>query len=416
MSKKKQTSRRTTQGAEQPQTVSDAHNTGQQKPSEQSCLQIASQAANAAILLPEIFEAILLQLDQATLLTTVQRVCRAWHRFMASSTQVQRYLFFEPDPRTTQQALQNPLLHQLLGPDLFFNMPHILAPIPQGQTSKRPPDPVVRISRYAPQNILKMQLPMTKMGPDRRLHAAFVRKGASWRRMLPSQPAGSTRELLHFVGHEYYDHRFRPSAHGTSKFFDRRAWALSFRHRLRPTRAAEQELDGRLMGTNVGEGEVGDTSLRMGELYDAMYYILWGSDISMGHINQACAVMLSDEVMRVMRGVGQQLWEEQQAPSPSQPGLAADATVTDIAPTHQWAIFSSLEYGRTEPGFIPEKERDAAMTRSTSISAIPHEWARHRCARLQRERRSCEWIFESEGYDEERTKRFLRLQSERDSL
>ncbi|KAJ1326962.1 F-box-like domain-containing protein [Microdochium nivale] len=368
---------------------------------------------SAAFLVVEILESILLELDQTTLLTSAQRVCRAWHRCIATSSQLQRWLFFEPNPQHGEQQQQepwhNPLLRRLLGPHLFFAEPRVL-PLdrsPHDWTAWAP-NPAVQIWRYAPQDVVKMRLPIANVGPGRRgPQAAFAREGASWRRMLPSQPAGE--QLLHFVDPLWYDERDRVGGQvGKATCFWRAKWQSSFRHRLHSTTMTDCK-------RKDSDGGKQQDCLRMGELYDAMYYILWGSDMPNGCVNQACAVLLTDEVHKAMMGTAS--------------GTAAGSAITgheypqpqpaaggDVGGGFQWAIFSSLACGREVPGSLPHKEAMAAAGRSASISAEPHEWVRKMLARRQRERRSCEWMFRSADYDEERTKRFLRLQSPRDDL
>ncbi|KAH7024921.1 uncharacterized protein B0I36DRAFT_353106 [Microdochium trichocladiopsis] len=326
-----------------------------------------SPAFSAAFSIPEVFESILLQLDQGTLLTSAQRVCRAWHRFITTSPQLQRHLFLLPAAQTKQHAQPNPLLEHLLGP-LLFAEPHIITDPPG------PSGPYAVIQRHAPPDILSLKLPMADMRSQRRHHEAFLRAGASWRRMLPSQPPPT--EVLHFIHLTPYldnDHlsavmgRLGPGTRVVRQYtIDRARWGRHFHHRL------------------VFGGEEADGCLRMGLLYDMMYYLLWGSDIPQGCINTGSAGLLSDKALRIMQGsslVGEQQQHHivhhnsssatQTAGHPvrkqQQPPQCQPPTIT------RWAIFSSLDCGRWTPGFVPEREQAAAMHRSSSISANPQD-------------------------------------------
>lgn len=46
--------------------------------------------------IPELLELILLHVDLRTILTSAQRVSRAWHALVTTSTALQRALFFAP--------------------------------------------------------------------------------------------------------------------------------------------------------------------------------------------------------------------------------------------------------------------------------------------------------------------------------
>ena len=173
----------------------------------------------------ELLEAILLHVDERTLLVSAQRVSTVWRRTITTSPPLQRRLFFLPPLRNDTTSSNpapllapNPLL-QLAFPCLF----------PPRQTT---PNPDSR-----PKNLVTTLLPASRFRPAyynpplparppkalfnsyglgkhayypplldvrrrRGVHLACARAGASWRRMLLSSPpvcvvarAGTARDL-----------------------------------------------------------------------------------------------------------------------------------------------------------------------------------------------------------------------------
>ncbi|KAL1998093.1 hypothetical protein VTN02DRAFT_6876 [Thermoascus thermophilus] len=124
---------------------------------------------------PELLERILLHLDLRTLLTAAQRVCRAWTRLIASSPALQRALFFRPVPyelsgnnivtgkrkRKKGEKVYNPLLAELFPP--FFPRP------------------------TTPNRLDQLDLDLD-LARNPTKQAAYLRRDASWRRMLVQQP------------------------------------------------------------------------------------------------------------------------------------------------------------------------------------------------------------------------------------
>lgn len=166
----------------------------------------------------ELVEAILCQYDEWTLLVSAQRVCTLWRDIILRSSYLQQRLFFKPEPDFTNkdigQALsrrQNPLLESAFAP-LFL----------EG----------VEISMR--DHSLLRELPISNFKCRRKKHLAFVRPGASWRRMLVSQPP------LRKVG---YMHAMKTPG--------------------RPPR------DFRGCSFEVTDG------LRMGQFYDVVHRIIW---------------------------------------------------------------------------------------------------------------------------------------------
>lgn len=128
---------------------------------------IASKAIDvqtAVISTPELLESILLQLDQRTLLISAQRVSRGWNSLIRESPAIQKALFFEQDP-TTGKCRRNPLLAALFPP--WFDTP----------TTGR------GTNMWHPDVFAGLPLAASEKKD------AFLRRGASWRRMLTQQPA-----------------------------------------------------------------------------------------------------------------------------------------------------------------------------------------------------------------------------------
>ncbi|KAL3475110.1 hypothetical protein BJX99DRAFT_230251 [Aspergillus californicus] len=118
---------------------------------------------------PELLEMILAQpdLDMRTLLTSAQRVCRTWANLIRTSPTIQRALFFAPS-RGSDRGLNDK--EKILNPLLAETFHSIFQ-----QPSDKDEHPQLKFSDLA----------MTK---DAGAMARFVRKDASWRRMLVTQP------------------------------------------------------------------------------------------------------------------------------------------------------------------------------------------------------------------------------------
>lgn len=113
---------------------------------------------------PEILEMILLQTDMRTLLTSAQRVCRAWLHLITKSPSIQKALFFTPmkdSDRGSDTKRINPLLADAFAP-IF------------------PPKDGSEKHKFDFSNLNWTKDPSSM--------ARFVRKDASWRRMLVQQP------------------------------------------------------------------------------------------------------------------------------------------------------------------------------------------------------------------------------------
>lgn len=130
-------------------------------------------ATNKVLDTPEILEMILARVDMRTLLTSAQRVCRDWVNLISKSPSIQKALFFTPIKDSEwgmEKRFINPLLEETF-PSFF---------------------PARGRPKYYKFNF--SDLPMTK---NALAMAQFVRKEASWRKMLVQQPPVSGIGLLH---------------------------------------------------------------------------------------------------------------------------------------------------------------------------------------------------------------------------
>jgi hypothetical protein len=130
---------------------------------------MASSEPHKIFLITEILELILLKTDTRTLLTSTQRVCRKWHFLVQGSYELQAALFFKPVRYTLPRGMpgiRNPLLEECIWPWFCAR---------QARNWRAPPvEGGTKIPQIDPQS-------------DR----IFLRKGASWKRMLFQQPPRS---------------------------------------------------------------------------------------------------------------------------------------------------------------------------------------------------------------------------------
>ncbi|KAI9151371.1 hypothetical protein HJFPF1_08573 [Paramyrothecium foliicola] len=108
---------------------------------------------------PELMLNILLNVDMRTLLTSVPRVCRQWHKLTGGSTPIQKALYLKPDFDATPRHI-NPLLAKAF--------PGFVG---EGKLKHLNTSEFSNISLAAEGN-----------------KELFMRKDASWRKMLISQP------------------------------------------------------------------------------------------------------------------------------------------------------------------------------------------------------------------------------------
>ncbi|OGM49862.1 hypothetical protein ABOM_001476 [Aspergillus bombycis] len=134
-----------------------------------------------------ILEAILLQTEIRTLLTSATRVCRSWNGIIQSSTSLQAALFLKPAkapaffPKPSengvrwsychQKRTRNPFIETGIWPDFFRKRLH------------NPSDRAWQIQE---------DFPLIDPGKEK----AYLREEASWRRMLLHQPPTSHLALI----------------------------------------------------------------------------------------------------------------------------------------------------------------------------------------------------------------------------
>ncbi|KAM0814533.1 putative F-box domain-containing protein [Seiridium cardinale] len=171
----------------------------------------------------ELLEAILLQVDMATLLVSASRVSRAWHNVMMNSIAIQQALYFKPTPakthkhkthKSTQEGAQaprqsstceepdeipqlNPLLMEkfspcffdLSGDRIFFRRSGSFYALPWTARPHEEVDFTHPFKSGSYRTLRKPTAPTAEAARQESLaRSRFTRKGASWRRMLVSQP------------------------------------------------------------------------------------------------------------------------------------------------------------------------------------------------------------------------------------
>ncbi|VUC21615.1 unnamed protein product [Clonostachys rosea] len=142
-----------------------------------------SPSMEAVFATEELFDDILLRLPIELILTAVQRVSKTWQRQIESSHRLQRHLFLRPDNSKTLQETQgdciiNPLLYKHFGPMLGRREEQ------SGGTDVVASQPRARRLGMG----YDMHLSIADMSGGRVQHKRFACAGASWRRMLISQP------------------------------------------------------------------------------------------------------------------------------------------------------------------------------------------------------------------------------------
>ncbi|KAJ5171955.1 hypothetical protein N7492_004548 [Penicillium capsulatum] len=138
--------------------------------------------------IPELLELILLHLDLRTLLTTAQSTCRAWTSLIRNSPRIQQALFFAS--ANHREKVYNPLLAEKFSP--FF---------PNDSPGSEYP-----LFTFTACDMFKT--------PDQT--NAFMRKEASWRRMLVQQPP------VPGIGYIKIRHAMRHTSYAQSKMTPRK--------------------------------------------------------------------------------------------------------------------------------------------------------------------------------------------------
>lgn len=145
-------------------------------------------AMQSVLATEELLVAILAQVDMRTLLLSTQRVSRHWHSIISASLPVQRALYFQPEtiskavePGFIPHKTQNPLLKDVF-PAWFENIDASMPRLPDGDEPwyHYPATAMMSYTRFE-----ELPLYQASLKPD---DNPFLRPGASWRRMLTSQP------------------------------------------------------------------------------------------------------------------------------------------------------------------------------------------------------------------------------------
>ncbi|RFU71965.1 f-box domain-containing [Trichoderma arundinaceum] len=162
---------------------------------------------------PELLESIFLKLDMVTLLTSVQRVSKMCKRVIDGSIALQRKLYFRPDPNaelglhpqakwTKDSRKVFPVLNTLLlryFSSCFFNFGGVYGWLRRAESfyENRWTRHRHRLKRvdtlFGRHTVYKSMPPDPELNETEKLEAAqdrdrFTRAGASWRKMMVSQP------------------------------------------------------------------------------------------------------------------------------------------------------------------------------------------------------------------------------------
>ncbi|CAG9994540.1 unnamed protein product [Clonostachys byssicola] len=158
-----------------------------------------SPKAQQVFATPELLETILRMVeDMPTMIASAPLVCRAWKNHIDTSPALQRDLFFAQDLKTTMSDPDadvsfrlNPLLTQHFGALIKVPLNFDYTRLGSGEEAMLDIKKLVKtgmsITKYKAQNLRKTGLSVNKH-KGRSLHDKFSYKGASWRRMLITQP------------------------------------------------------------------------------------------------------------------------------------------------------------------------------------------------------------------------------------
>jgi hypothetical protein len=162
----------------------------------QKVIQVKLSAQMVVLSNPYLLEMIILQLDIRTLLMSAQLVCHTWGSTITSSSSIQQALFFRALPRGSSNAVEktyNPLLAELF-PSFFPQDPSPSAPKNWGDEDIR--ETSSSIDGKVTLNFALSSLDMVRH-PEKM--DAYLRKDASWRRMLVQQPPALSVSYLKFT-------------------------------------------------------------------------------------------------------------------------------------------------------------------------------------------------------------------------
>lgn len=201
-------------------------------------MQEQEQPQTKVLTTPELLEIILLHLDTRTLLVSAQRVCQTWAVLIQSSPAIQQALFFQPftpkpkqgkwhaksiwnsilpsplkkDTKLDQGSIYNPLLVQAFRP--FFPSVHEYPPIHDNE--EKATETEHEGKEQEKENPFSFK-PLDLLSSAQK-KSAYMRKEASWRKMLLRQPpvyGGVTIFKMHhaMLGDSYKCYKVRLSIH-----------------------------------------------------------------------------------------------------------------------------------------------------------------------------------------------------------
>jgi len=249
------------------------------------------------LLIPELLEEILLHLDMATLLVSAQRVSTLWFDVISRSKRLQQALFFTPITPSVKPSLaySNPKKYPLRGHSPYHKeIVSTFNPLLQKHFG-----PVFFTSGSSPCILNKNNFSKSlNWGPDYRdedgepakllsRHKAFTRTGASWRRMLVSQPAPPA------LGFVWWEHRSR--LQNVYEYIIRQSRCSSPPSSV-SSASSTSSLSSASSTSSTESSEslpLSETGLRFGSLYDLVqdqtsatlnlgFYVGWGNYIPVG--------------------------------------------------------------------------------------------------------------------------------------
>jgi len=257
---------------------------------------------------PELLELIFLSFDIPFLVTIIQRVSKFWHAVIAASAALQQHLFLQPIPSTPSPSdppLPNP--HRTFNP-LLYKYFKDLFPYDSGAPPKsyrdlhnsagHPPSPAregivssqFHVSHFswriasAPGDEEPLP-PIADIRNGGARHYAFTRKGASWRRMLVSQPPPVR---IARIG-DFDRVRVRRERRGVGDAYGA-VWGAVVQAESRIPKQALQEVPTRMVELKGG--------LRMGNLVDELWESAFGREYPWVVSTAWCAWRVPEEMRR----------------------------------------------------------------------------------------------------------------------
>ncbi|KAK1997975.1 F-box domain-containing protein [Colletotrichum falcatum] len=318
----------------------------------------SGDAMEAVLAIPELLEAILVQVDMRTLLLSAGRVSRTWKALMDGSPALQQTLFFMPVsdvsrgticglegtpfpkvpseyrlPSHSDARLINPLLAEKFDKCFFDFGPTYSCHRRANSFYELPwsirPEPVQTVREYwgGWSQVRPAELDEESARALAESRRRFTRRGASWRRMLVSQPPPPS------LGYMRFD--------------------------IRSLAAKDQRVSTSLIGPGGQTAAVTPAGLRMGELYDVVQYgaghhgrhslwfrVLWGRPaagrFALGHVKEAF------ERLTARTGVVVEFMQADDYTLPNHPRDPADVGVFDAA--FRCEEYSGVEFETEETG------------------------------------------------------------------